>query len=178
MSQTDRGCLRGQWRRAAARCRGLGGESGNALVELALALSFLGIPLLLGTAEMGYAVYDSVEICNAASAGALYGMQNSTDAASSSGITTAAQAEAPDFGTNLTVTPTVYYACSLAAGGTQYPVAQYSLAQAAAKCTGTGNHPVEFIQVLTSATATPPVHCPGLPKTFTLGGTSVQVVEQ
>ena len=32
--------------------------------------------------------------------------------------------------------------------------------------------------VLTRATATPPVHCPGLPKTFTLGGTSVMEVEQ
>jgi len=43
-----------------AQCRGLGGESGNALVELALAFSLLGIPLLLGTVEMGYVVYDSV----------------------------------------------------------------------------------------------------------------------
>jgi Flp pilus assembly protein TadG len=147
-------------------------------VELALVCSLLGIPLLLGTAEMGTVVYYSVEVTNAANAGALYGMQNSTDAASSSGITTAAQGEAPDFGSSLTVTPTVYYACSLAAGGTQYPVAQYTLAQATAACTGTNNHPVEFIQVLTSATATPAVHCPGLPKTFPLGGTSVQVVEQ
>ena len=75
-----------------AQCRGLGGESGNALVELALAFSLLGIPLLLGTVEMGYVVYDSVEISNAANAGSLYGMQNATDAASSAGITTAAQA--------------------------------------------------------------------------------------
>ena len=164
----------------AARCRGLCGESGDALVELALACSFLGIPLLLGTAEMGYAVYYSVEITDAASAGALYGMQSATyaDAANIPAVQSAAQAEAPDFGTNLTVTPTTYYACSLAAGGTQYPIAQYTLAQATAACTGTNNHPVEFIQVVTSATATPPVHCPGLPKTFTLGGTSVQVVEQ
>jgi Flp pilus assembly protein TadG len=161
-----------------ARCGGQGGESGNALVELALAFSFIGIPLLLGTVEMGYVVYDSVEVSNAANAGALYGMQNSTDAASNAGITTAAQAEAPDFGSNLTVTATTYYACSLAAGGTQYSTASYTQAQAAAKCTGAGNHALEFIQVLTSATATPPVHCPGLPKTFTLGGTSVLEVEQ
>jgi len=162
----------------AARCRGLGGESGNALVELALVFALLGIPMLLGTVEMGYVVYDSVEISNAANAGALYGMQNATDAASSAGITTAAQAEAPDFGSSLTVTPTTFYVCTSAVGGAQYSTGSYTQAQASAKCSGTGNHALEFIQVLTRATATPPVHCPGLAKTFTLGGTSVMEVEQ
>jgi Flp pilus assembly protein TadG len=162
----------------AARCRGLDGESGNALVELALVFSLLGIPVLLGTVEMGYVVYDSVEISNAANAGALYGMQNATDAASSAGITTAAQAEAPDFGSSLTVTPTTFYVCTSAVGGAEYSTGSYTQAQATAKCSGTGNHALEFIQVLTRATATPPVHCPGLAKTFTLGGTSVMEVEQ
>ena len=172
--------MRGPWRRMAARCSGLGGECGNALVELALVFALLGIPMLLGTVEMGYVVYYSVEISNAASAGALYGMQSATyaDAASIPAVQSAAQAEAPDFGTKLTVTPTTYYACSLAVGGTQYPIATYTLAQATAACTGTSNHPLLFIQVLTSATATPPVHCPGLAKTFTLGGKSVLEVEQ
>jgi Flp pilus assembly protein TadG len=162
----------------AARCRGLGGESGNALVELALVFALLGIPMLLGTVEMGTVVYDSVEISNAANAGALYGMQNATDAASSAGITTAAQAEAPDFGSSLTVTPTTFYMCTSAVGGAEYSTGSYTQAQATAKCSGTGNHALEFLQVLTSATATPPVHCPGLAKTFTLGGTSVMEVEQ
>jgi Flp pilus assembly protein TadG len=157
----------------AARCGGLGGESGNALVELALVFALLGIPMLLGTVEMAY-----VEISNAANAGALYGMQNLTDAASSAGITTAAQAEAPDFGSSLTVTSTTFYVCTSAVGGAQYSTGSYTQAQATAKCSGTGNHALEFIQVLTSATATPPVHCPGLAKTFTLGGTSVMEVEQ
>jgi Flp pilus assembly protein TadG len=162
----------------AAQCRGLDGESGNALVELALVFALLGIPMLLGTVEMGTVVYDSVEISNAANAGALYGMQNATDAASSAGITTAGRAEAPEFGSSLTVTPTTFYVCTSAVGGAQYSTGSYTQAQATAKCSGTGNHALEFIQVLTSATATPPVHCPGLPKTFTLGGKSVLEVEQ
>ena len=162
----------------AAQCRGLDGESGNALVELALVFALLGIPMLLGTVEMGTVVYDSVEISNAANAGALYGMQNATDAASSAGITTAGRAEAPEFGSSLTVTPTTFYVCTSAVGGAQYSTGSYTQAQATAKCSGTGNHALEFIQVLSSATATPPVHCPGLPKTFTLGGTSVMEVEQ
>ena len=163
-----------------AQCRGLGGESGNALVELALVFALLGIPMLLGTVEMGYVVYYSVEISNAASAGALYGMQSATyaDAASIPAVQSAAQAEAPDFGTKLTVTPTTFYVCTSAVGGTQYSTGSYTQAQATAKCSGTGNHALEFIQVLTSATATPPVHCPGLPATFTLGGKSVLEVEQ
>ena len=162
----------------ATRCSGLGGECGNALVELALVFALLGIPMLLGTVEMGYVVYDSVEISNAANAGALYGMQNATSAASSAGITTAAQGEAPEFGTKLTVTPTTFYVCTSAVGGTQYSTASYTQAQVTAKCAGSGNHALEFIQVLTSATATPPVQCPGLAKIFTLGGTSVMEVEQ
>jgi len=178
MSQTDEGCLRGPWRPVAVRCSGLDGESGNALVELALVFALFGIPMLLGTVEMGYVVYDSVEISNAANAGALYGMQNATSAASSAGITTAAQGEAPEFGTKLTVTPTTFYVCTSAVGGTQYSTASYTQAQVTAKCAGSGNHALEFIQVLTSATATPPVQCPGLAKTFTLGGTSVMEVEK
>ena len=162
----------------AARCSGLGGECGNALVELALVFALLGIPMLLGTVEMGYVVYNSVEISNAANAGALYGMQNATDAASSAGIKTAAQAEAPELGSSLKVTPTTFYMCTSAVGGAEYSTGSYTQAQATAKCSGTGNHALEFIRVLTSATATPPVHCPGLAKKFTLGGTSVMEVEQ
>ena len=37
----------------AARCSGLGGESGNALVELALVFALLGVPMLLGADRDG-----------------------------------------------------------------------------------------------------------------------------
>src|ERR1039458_8751022 len=117
MSQSSLRTLRGPWMRRLARCRGLGGESGNALLELALVLSLLGIPLLLGTVEMGYVVYYSVEVSDAANAGALYGMQDIAFANNTTGITAAAQADAPDFGANLTVTPYAYYACTIAVGG-------------------------------------------------------------
>jgi Flp pilus assembly protein TadG len=160
------------------RCSGVRGERGDALIELAVMFSLVGVPLLLGTVQMGFLVYDSVEISNAANAGALYGMQNSGYASSSSGITSAAQAEAADFGTKLTVTPTTYYACTNAVGGTQYPTSSYSQSQAQAKCTGTGNVALEFIQVIASAAVTPAMHCPGLPTSYTLTDTSVMEVEQ
>jgi len=178
MRQATLRCVRELWTRRMARCRGLCGDRGDALIELAFMFSLVGIPLLLGTVQLGFLVYDSVEISNAANAGALYGMQNSAYAASNAGITSAAQAEAPDFGTNLTVTPTTYYACTNAVGGTQYPTSTYTQAQATAKCTGTNNQAMEFIQVVTSATVIPSIQCPGLPKTYTLTDTAVMEVEQ
>jgi Flp pilus assembly protein TadG len=178
MSQGKSSWLRELWTRRKSRCMGLRDDHGDALIELAVLFSLVGLPLLLGTVQMGFLVYDSVEISNAANAGALYGMQTSGYAASSAGITSAAQAEAADFGTKLTVTPTTYYACTNAVNGTQYPTSSYTQAQATAKCTGTGNAALEFIQVLTSASVTPAIHCPGLPATYTLTGTSVMEVEQ
>jgi Flp pilus assembly protein TadG len=168
---------RGIWSRMSMMCRGRCGERGDALVELALALSILGLPLLVGTADMGFVVYDSIEVANAAHAAALYGMQSSTYAANTSGMTAAAQTEASDFGTALTVTPTPYYACSNAIGGTQY-TGSSAQSNATAACTGGTNHALEFVQVNTSATVTPPIHLPGLAHTFTVTGSSVMEVEQ
>jgi Flp pilus assembly protein TadG len=159
------------------RCAGLRDDNGSALVEVALFLSLVGVPMLLGTADLGWVVYDSSEIANAAHAGAMYGMQSLTYAENNSGITTAARAEAADFGTNLSVSPTTYYACSLAVNGTKY-TGTNAETNATAGCTGSENHPLEFVQVVTSATITPNIHWPGLPATFTLSATSVMEVEQ
>jgi len=132
------------------------------------------VPVLFGTVEMATFVYGSIEVSNASHAGTMYGMTSSTLAGDTAGMTTAAQAEASDFGTNLTVTPTSYYACSAALGGTQF--ATQSAASSA--CTGAGNHTLQFVQVAVSAPVTPPIHCPGLPTTFNLTNTSVMEVEE
>src|SRR5580700_7557166 len=108
------------FRKATTRClrsikwasvRLMRAETGGALVEMALCIPLLGAPVLIGTAETGMALYDSIEVSNAAHAGTAYGMMSSTYAASSSGMIAAAQAEAPDV-SGLSVTPTTYYACS------------------------------------------------------------------
>ena len=44
-------------------------DAGSALIELALMVGLLGVPLLLGTGEIAPLVYDSAEITNAAHAG-------------------------------------------------------------------------------------------------------------
>ena len=156
------------------RFRGLRGDTGSALVEMSLMLAIFGTPLLLGTVETATWVYGSIEVSNAAHTGAMYGMTSSTIANDSAGIIAAAQSDASDFGTNLTVTPTVYYAWSAALGGTQYS----TQSAATSACTGAGDHPLEFVQVIATAPVTPPIHIPGLPKTFILSGTSVMEVEE
>jgi Flp pilus assembly protein TadG len=169
--------LRGAWLYVLTRGRELGGDCGSAVVELALICAFFAPPLLLGTGEMGILVYDSIEISNAAAVAAAYGMQSLTYASNTSGMITAAQTDATDFGAALSVTPTSYYACSSALGGTQY-TGSSAQSNANAGCTGTGNHALEFVKVNTSATVTPLIHCPGLPASYTLAGSSVMEVEQ
>jgi Flp pilus assembly protein TadG len=175
--RSHRSRLRSLFSRVVTHCRLLRGQSGSAVVELAVVVSLLGVPLLLGTGQMGLVVYDSIEVSNAAHVGAEYGMQSLTYAANTANIVAAARAEASDFGSSLSVTPTVYYACALAVGGTQY-TGSNAQANATAACTGGYNRAVEFIQVNTSIAVAPPVHCPGLPTTYTLTGTSVMEVEQ
>jgi hypothetical protein len=146
-------------------------------VEAALIVSFLGIPLLAGTAQMGLLVYYSIEVSNAAHAATMYGMQSLVFASNTAGMTTVAQAEATDFGTSMTVTPITYYACSNAVGGTQYTGVSAQLTATLA-CTLSLSHALEFVQVTTSVSVTPSIHLPGLPATFTLVGSSVMEVEQ
>ena len=150
-------------------------ESGNAIAELALGVSFLLAPLLFGTAELGFLLYNSIEVSNAAHAGAVYGSYSNTYAADTSGIQTVARSEAGDFGSNLTVTSSTYYACSQAMTGTQYST---STAAAAVCPTNASNHYLYFVKVNTTASFVPPVRIPGLPSTWTLAGSSVMEVPQ
>ena len=149
-------------------------ETGSAFVELGLMLAFLGVPLFLGVGHFGVLLLDSIEITNAAHAGAEYAMRSSTFAEENAGIIAAAQNESSRIASNLTVTPSIFYACSNAIGGTQYST--QTLANAA--CTGGSSHSLEFIQVVASATITPPVKAPGFANSVTLSSTSVMEVEE
>jgi Flp pilus assembly protein TadG len=146
-------------------------QTGGALVETAFIVAFLVIPLILGTTDMATLMYASIEISNAAHAGALTAMSGSNSNAT---IQAAAQAEAGDFlAANVTTTPSAYYACSAAEGGTQYS----TLALATAGCTGTGNHSVHFVQVLVSVPVNLPFQCCGMTSPVTLNSQSIMEVE-
>jgi Flp pilus assembly protein TadG len=146
-------------------------ETGGALAETALMVALVAVPLVLGTTDMATLVYASIEIAGAAHAGALAAMSGTNTNAA---IQTAAQAEAGDFlAANVTATPSAYYACSAAESGTSYT----TLASATTNCTGTGNHPIHFVEVVVSAPVTLPFHCCGLTSPVTLNSSSVMEVE-
>jgi hypothetical protein len=110
-------------------------------------------------------------------------MTSSNLAADTPGITLAAQNEAPAFvnsqgASTLTVTPTTYYACSAAQGGTQYPTTTAGLTAAQAACPSSAtNHYLQFIQVVVSGPVTLPFSCCNFPASITLSSTSVMEVE-
>lgn len=156
------------------RCGLLRGEGGSAVVEIGLVVALLVPPLLVGSAETATVIYSSIEVSNAAHAGAMYGMVSAANAASTAEIQTAARNEATDFGNALTATPTVYYACSSAENGTQYT----TQSAATSACTGSGNHALEFVKVSTSVTMTPPFHFAGIPANYALTGVSVMEVQE
>ena len=149
-------------------------ESGSALVELALSISLIGLPLLLGTLYAGALLFYSIAVSNAAHTGAMYAMQSSTYASDTAGITAAAQSEAPELGSSLQVAPAVFYACSSAIDGTQY-TAQDSATTA---CGTAGSHALEFVQVTVSYAATPFARIPGMQRSVTLSNTSVMAVQE
>lgn len=158
-------------------------EAGSALVELALMVSILGVPLLLGTSAVGILTYDSIEIANAAHAGAMYGMQGNCCILQTAQMISAAQNEAPDFGTNLTVTPTSYYVCSASQAsptwtGAGNMIDSSSLATAKTNCVGDAGHVLAFVKVVASAPVTIPFSCCGLPSSITMTGQSVMEAEE
>ena len=129
---------------------------------------------LFGTSDLATISYYSIEVASAAHVGALYGMRSTTYASATSNIQAAAQAEAPDFGSNLTVTPTIFYACSSAINGTQYT----TLASANTACTGSGNHALEFLQVVATVTVAAPFKLPALASSYNMTGTSIMEVQE
>lgn len=163
------------WSATRALSGNLLDESGTALVEVAVVLSILVVPLLLGTTDLATLAYDSIEISDAAHAAAMYGMQSASTASQNSVMKTIAQADASDLAaSNVAVTPGVYYVCSNAQGGTQYSTSS----AATTACTGSGNSVLEFVQVIVSVPVTLPFTCCGLPSSVTLNSASTMQVEE
>ena len=140
--------------------RGGAQESGQALVELAVAVSLL-VLICLGAVEFGQVAYTSTEVASAAKAGAQYGAQNGATASDTSGITNAATAAAPSL-SGLAVSAT--YACACSDG-------------TASTCLLTdcpNSHIEESVIVNTSYALTPIIRLPGLASTFTVKGSAIR----
>src|ERR1035437_1609508 len=141
---------------ARTRRAAIGDDSGQALVELAVGLTIC-IALILGAAEFGRLAYASIEISNAAHAGAAYGAQTHTSASDSSGMRTAATQDGANV-TGLSAAASHFCSCSNGSASTC----------AATDCAS--SRIIEYVQVNTTGTVDPYFHVPGLPKTYTLTG--------
>ena len=147
---------------------GLSGDYGGALVELALMIPIF-ILLLVGGAEFGRLEYFSVEVADAARAGAVYGAQSAATASNTSEIQSEAANDAPDLAiiATLTVTPTTVCDCS---NGTSITCANTTACVRPARV-------VKYVQVNTSAPVNTILHYPGLPSTYTLQGQAIMRIE-
>lgn len=147
-------------------------ESGASLIELALLLPLLSAALL-GAIDLGRFAYMSVEVSSAATAGAMYGRQNQTTAADTTGMQTAATNDAPDLvgaaNANLAATPTYWCQCSDGSGVSASCTAPPS-------CTST--HLVYYVKVVTTAAYKPWFACPGIPSSAGLNGQAIMRVGQ
>ncbi|MGD0906270.1 MAG: TadE/TadG family type IV pilus assembly protein [Candidatus Acidiferrales bacterium] len=149
----------------APSSKGRSRERGQALLELGLLLPLL-LLLAVGIIEIGRLAYFAIEVSNAARAGAQFGTQSLAAASDTADITTAAQNDASDIGTNLNVTPTASCGCTAATaiGGT---------------CPGSGcSYPLVYLTVTTQYNLSTLFHYPGIPHRFSLTGTSVMPVKQ
>lgn len=133
-------------------------ERAQSLAEFALLLPVLGL-LVLGVIDFGRAYYLSIEVNNAAYAGALYGASNSSDTV---GMQAAATADAADVPGG--VNPQASFGCECSDGSSPTP-----------NCTTTpscSTNVVNYVLVTTSATYNTMFPWPGIPSQLILTGSA------
>jgi Flp pilus assembly protein TadG len=130
-------------------------EEGSSLIELAVILPML-LLLLVGAVDFGRGYFMSIEVSSASEAGALYGVQNSSDVA---GMTAAAKLDGADV-PGLTASATQGCECSDGSGATPS-------CSSTPVCSGTV---VGYVEVTTQSTYQPLLGYPGLPTSMPLSG--------
>lgn len=153
-------------------------ESGQGTIELAFSLP-LFVLLILGGAEIGNLAWASVQVNNAARAGAAYASISHANAATTAAnlaiIQAAAQNEAPKL--TLTTTATdVCYCVTAGVFGTA-DVGCTSTSTQAGSCPSPSVIDVD-VRVNTQATVRTFVHYPGLPSSYTVHAQATLGVEQ
>ena len=134
-------------------------ERGASLVELALVLPILFL-LLMGAVDYGRAFYLAMEVSGAAQAGAEYGSLYPTD---STGMVSAAQADAPNVSNLSVATPA--YGCECA-DGTAYSTNCTTMPSCPS------NNIVYRVTVATSATYAPLFPWPNIPSSMFLSSSA------
>lgn len=143
---------------------------GGALVDLAAIIPIFAL-LLIGVVEFGRMAYFSIEVSNAARAGAAYAAQSTGTSTYTSGIQTAAQNDAPNLTkiTTLVVTPTTVCQCDNSG-------AFSTMTSCTASCSSPGRV-ITYAQVNTSAQVSAGFTLPGLPVSYTLQGQSIMRIK-
>jgi Flp pilus assembly protein TadG len=130
-------------------------EQGSTLLEVALITPVLAL-LMVGAVDFGRGYYVAMEVSSAAEAGALYGVQNTTDTSGMAAAATLDAKDVPGLGVNAS------YGCECSDGS-----------NAVANCTSTPSCPanvVKYVEVDTTATYSPILEYPGVPSSFALTG--------
>jgi Flp pilus assembly protein TadG len=154
----------GKQRVGAACGAAIRNQHGSSLVEVAVAVGLFTV-MLIGATEFGWLAYQSIEVSNAARAGVQFGAQSRTHAADISDVQAAATQDAANVHG---IAAAATYFCQCANGGTS--------TCAVTDCST--SRIIEYVQVNTSATVTPPVTLPLLPRSYALTGKAVMRVEQ
>ena len=150
-------------------------ESGQGTLELALCLPLFVI-LVLGGAEIANLTWASVQVNNAARAGAAFASISRANAADLTDIQAAAQAEAPRLA--LTTTSTQNCSCTGTDGSILIaPGSCTSISTGSSSCPSPDVIQVA-VQVRTSATVRPFIHYVSLPATYTVHAQATVGVEQ
>jgi Flp pilus assembly protein TadG len=139
---------------------------GQSVAEMALVTPLL-LSMLLGTIEIGRFAYYGIEVSSAARAGVQFGAQSLADSRDLTGITQAAQNDAPEV-SGLNVTARDRCACSNSPA---------TLVGCPALVCAPG-HSLVFLQVETTANIKPLFPYPGLPAKFVARGHAVMRVAQ
>jgi Flp pilus assembly protein TadG len=144
---------------------------GGALVDLAAIIPIFSL-LLIGMFEFGRLAYFSIEVSNAARAGAAYAAQSDATSTYTAGIQTAAQNDAPNLTniTTLTVTPTTVCQCDNSGTFT-------TMTSCTATCSSPGRV-ITYAQVNTSASVGGVISLPQFPISYTLTGQAIMRVNQ
>lgn len=163
--------------RTIKRLRCVGNESGQALIESALAIGFLMI-ILLGAVEFARYAYAAIEVSNAANAAVNYGASSptaATDYAGSAGnytggIANAALADAQ----NIPGLRVISISKSCACSDTTYAPTDCT---DNTTCSSHSTSMLETLSVTTRATYDPLIHFPGGSTSMVLTGRATRVVK-
>lgn len=145
-------------------------DSGQSVLELAVCLP-LFVLLVLGTAEIANIAWASVQVNNAAHAGAQFASLSHANAADTADIETAAKNEAPKLTITFPTAPSQSCVC------TDPTTGNAATGDTCATCPSP-NIPIDSVTVKTQAVVSPLVHYIGLPSSYTVQAQATMKVIQ